>query len=160
MNMSKGLLSQAIQDETSGVQKMDQGQQDVYNVFVKAAYLIAKKTEAGIADRLKMGDPLDALAQVTVSIIEEAEQKLSEMGVMIDDTIIREGGLELMYLIYSDHGMEFTEEEAKMAYAKGVDLYLNHREEAGTLDTAGMAEMAGMIKNGTLPSQEEQEMQS
>lgn len=146
-----GQLNQAMQNEMQGTQQADQGAQNIYNVFVKTAYLIAKKTQDGIANRLKQGDKVNALAQVSVMVVEQAMQELARLGVQVPDDVIREGGKEVMELIHTDNGLDFTEEQAEKAMAVAIDLYLSNRERDGSLDTSGMADMAQQIQQGTLP---------
>lgn len=124
------------------------GEQNIYNVFVKAAAVNAGKIMESIKKRIGIGDKTDSLAQITVMIVERTHDQLAKMGVQVSDDVLREGGAEIMQFIHDKSGMKMNPQEQELAMRKGADLYLSNREKDGTLDMTGIDQLAAMLKGG------------
>ena len=101
---------------------------------------------------------MDALATVTVHVIDRLEGSASQQGQAIDPDIVMHGGSEILEELANLAGKtgihEFSDQEMETATYEAMDLYRSNKEQSGELDQkavgAQFEELARADKEGRL----------
>lgn len=147
----KSILADAVDQQTNT--QVSPEKQAIYNrVAPKALGMIhSPKTRDQIVKRLGVGDPVQAVAQVTIMILTQVTTSAKEAKYNIHDDVLAIVGHEVinnLIEVSEAAGIhKFTDEEKEAAMYAATDLYLQNKEKSGELDLTGFEEMTeGKVK--------------
>lgn len=122
-------------------------EQAAYDNFVKAGYALiyAKETAPAIINRLKQGNPVSALAMVTVMVVKRVVDAMEQHGQPPDNVVLIKGGTEILADLADlarKHGTHtYTDQEIQAATIQAARLYKQ-------MATQGSGQPQGAEENG------------
>lgn len=138
-------------DDQSGQQPDDSGGEEAspaedqqFKAFVGNAMnlIYTPQTMPKILNRLQEngGDPVGALAEVSVMIVQRVSESAEKAGQQIPPEVIFHAGAEIMNdlaeLSSKSGAHDYTDEELNNAFIRGVDMYRDKLDKQGKLDHA------------------------
>lgn len=118
-----------------------------------AIYKTPSVTEATIQS-LKTGDPVQALAHVTLGVVSRVNDAATQAGEKLDPSVLLHGGLivaqdiaDFSNQIAKAQGTPtYTDKQINQAYLIAVDLFRAQQQASGQLDTNQAAQFLQAIK--------------
>lgn len=122
----------------------EEAQMEQFLAQAKLAIYDPKHPDAtkSIIQALKGSDPVTALANVALMVVQRVEDAATQGGEQLDPAILLQGGYEVVRDIATFSGEvskgqgtpTFDDKQIKSAYLKAVDLYRNMKQKSGGID--------------------------
>lgn len=154
--MSPGLLEQAgnNQPQQNQMGNIDQKTQEEFDIFVSNGMQILydeKVAQTVVSNIVNSDNPIQAIAQETLNIVERLEATSAENGVQISDGAKIQGANHIMGEIMSlaeDAGSpKLSEEQRKQCWDLAVSQYLDSGVKSGKISQDQLMSQAEQIQN-------------
>ena len=141
-----GLMQQQPQQQQPAAESGEEApnvsaeEQNAYNQFVANGHLMIydQKTFPRMLDTLKGGDPVEALAMASATLVKQLSESARKQGRGIPGDVMLHGGKELfeeLAELQADAGFATLEgEQLEGAWYRALDLFRGMAEQDGSLD--------------------------